>query len=323
MIAAAAIVTVAQETKDKDAPASVAPPSPAASNGINAASNTTIDERYRIGPGDVLDIRVFNRPQLSREMRVDSNGLIQMPLIEGDIRAACMTENELSKQIATLYLRYQRNPYVTVFVKEYSSSPVAVIGAVDKPGRFQLTRRVRLLELLAFAGGPTEKAGGKIQIAHTGAINLCQTQDTQEKGVFDFYSLQDAMRGSKDDNPFVQPGDIISIPEADQAYVVGNVFKPQAVLLREPITVSRAIAMAGGALHATKMSGIRIIRSKKGGTDREVIAVNLDAINKQRAQDIIVEPNDVIEVPTDQGVINRDKIFNVLTGGLPALIYKL
>src|SRR6185295_3222545 len=92
-----------------------------------------VDDRYRIGPGDVLDIRVFNRPQLSREARVDSNGMIQMPLIEGDIRAACRTESELAKDIATLYLKYQRNPFVNVFVKDYSSTPVAVIGAVEKP----------------------------------------------------------------------------------------------------------------------------------------------------------------------------------------------
>jgi polysaccharide export outer membrane protein len=324
MIAAAAVATVAQENKDKAVPASVASQPPeAATAAAVAASNTLTDERYHIGPGDVLDIRVFNRPQLSREARVDSNGVIQMPLIEGDIRAACMTENELAKQIATLYLKYQRNPYVNVFVKEYSSTPVAVIGAVDKPGRFQLTRRVRLLELLAFAGGPTDKAGGKIQIAHTGAISLCELPDAQEKGVFDFYSLQDAMRGSKDDNPFVLPGDIVTIPEADQAYVIGNVNKPQAVSLKEPVTVSRAIAMAGGALRASKLTAVRIVRAAKGSTNRQIIPVNLDAINKQRAPDIMVEPNDVIEVPTDQGVLNREKIFNALTGGIAPLIYKL
>ncbi len=324
MAGSTSIVTVAQETKDKAAPASVAAPQqPVASGGINAAANTTIDERYRIGPGDVLDIRVFNRPQLSREMRVDSNGLIQMPLLEGDIRAACLTENELSKQIATLYLKYQRNPYVNVFVKEYSSTPVAVIGAVDKPGRFQLTRRVRLLELLAFAGGPTDKAGGKIEVAHTGSLSLCEAPGTQEQGVFDFYGLREAMRGGKESNPFIQPGDIISIPEADQAYVIGNVVKPQAVLLKEPVTVSRAIAMAGGPLRATKMTAIRIIRPIKDGATKEVILVNLDAINKQRAQDVMVEPNDVIEVPTDKGVVLRDSFLKIFTGTLPSAIYKL
>ena len=287
-------------------------------------SSTQADERYRIGPGDVLDIRVFNRPQLSREaVRVDSNGMIQMPLIETDIRAACLSENELAATIATLYKKYQRNPYVNVFIKEYSSTPVAVIGSVEKPGRFQLTRRVRLLELLAFAGGPTEKAGGKIQIAHTGSISLCETVDSASTSGFDFYSLRDAMQGGRDANPFIQPGDIISIPEADQAYVIGNVFKPPAVLLKDPVTVSQAVAMAGGTLRATRMSGVRIVRPVKGGTTKDVIMVDLTAINKQRAQDILLEPNDVVEVPTDEGKILRGKIFDAFTGGISAVIYKL
>jgi polysaccharide export outer membrane protein len=289
----------------------------------NEQPSAQSDERYRIGPGDVLDIRVFNRPQLSREARVDSNGVIQMPLLEGDIRAACLTENELAKTIATLYLKYQRNPYVNVFVKEYSSTPVAVIGAVDKPGRFQLTRRVRLLELLAFAGGPTEKAGGKIQIAHTGIVSLCEAPDAESENIFDFYSLRDSMKGSKESNPFIRAGDIISIPEADQAYVVGNVYKPQAVLLKEPVTVSQAIAMAGGTLRASKLKAVRIVRPKKDSTSKDVILVDLEAINKQRAPDILLEPNDVIQVPTNEGKIMTDKILNGLTGGLSAVIYKL
>ena len=318
---------VAQESAKESAkePAKSAEPSSDAAakqETKDAALKAMNDERYRIGPGDVLDIRVFNRPQLSREARVDSNGVIQMPLLEGDIKAACLTENELAQEIARRYLKYQRNPYVNVFVKEYSSTPVAVIGSVEKPGRFQLTRRVRLLELLAFAGGPTEKAGGKIQIAHTGAVSLCESQKGTESNIFDFYPLQEAMRGSKDANPYIQPGDIVSIAEADQAYVVGNVFKPQAVTLKEPVTVSQAIAMAGGTLRATKMSAVKIIRPRSGSmTQKDVIAVDLVAIQKQRAEDILLLPNDVIEVPTDEGKILRDKIFGALTGGLSSIPY--
>jgi sulfur carrier protein ThiS len=81
--------------------------------------------------------------------------------------------------------------------------------------------------------------------------------------------------------------------------------------------------MAGGTLRATKMTGIRIIRPIKGSTTKEVIAVNLEAINKQRAQDVLLEPNDVIEVPTDKGVVLRDNFWKLLTGGLPSVIYKL
>jgi polysaccharide biosynthesis/export protein len=281
------------------------------------------EERYRIGAGDVLDIRVFNRPQLSREsVRVEPNGMIQMPLIETNIRAACLSESELAAEIARLYKKYQRNPYVNVFVKEYSSTPVAVIGQVEKPGRFQLTRRVRLLELLAFAGGPTDKAGGRVQIAHTGSISICESPDAVSKGVFDFYSLKDAMQGGSGSNPYINAGDIVSIPEADEAYVVGNVFKPTVVLLKEPVTVSQAVAKAGGALRASKLSGVNIVRTSDSG-GKTVIPVDLSAISKLRAPDILLQPNDIVAVPTDEGKIFLDKVFGALTGGLSSVPYIL
>src|SRR5438045_4709668 len=89
------------------------------------------DDRYRIGAGDVLDIRVYNRPQLSREaVRVEGNGMIRMPLIESEIQAACHTEGELAKEIATSYAKYYKNLQVDVFIKEYHSKQVAIIGAV-------------------------------------------------------------------------------------------------------------------------------------------------------------------------------------------------
>lgn len=306
-------------------------PPPAAATLTTTATSATSgiipiaqgDERYRIGPGDVLDIRVFNRPQLSREARVDSNGMIQMPLIEKDIRAACLSENELAAEIATLYKKYQRNPYVNVFIKEYSSTPVAVMGAVEKPGRFQLTRRVRLLELLAFAGGPSEKAGGKIQIAHTGSLSLCEAPDTISKNIFDFYSLRDAMQGGRDANPFIHAGDIISIPEADQAYVVGNVNKPTVVLLKDPVTVSQAVAKAGGALRASKLNAVSIVRTAPNNGVKSVIAVDLAAISKLRAPDILLQPDDIVAVPTDEGKIFLDKVFAALTSSLSSVPYIL
>src|SRR2546428_5526550 len=126
---------------------------------------TQANDRYRIGPGDVLDIRILNRPQLSREaIRVEGNGMIRMPLIDGEVQAACRTEGELSKEIADRYLKFYRNPQVDVFIKEYHSRQVAIIGAVNEQGRFELQRRYRLLDLLAFAKGPSDKAGQTINI---------------------------------------------------------------------------------------------------------------------------------------------------------------
>src|SRR5215510_15741991 len=133
------------------------------------------DDRYRIGPGDVLDIRIYTRPQLSREaVRVEGNGMIRMPLIENEIQAGCLTEGELAKEISTRYARYYKNLQVDVFIKEYHSRQVAIIGAVNEQSRFELQRRVRLLELLTYAKGPSTKAGQTINIVHSSATTPCK-----------------------------------------------------------------------------------------------------------------------------------------------------
>ena len=259
-------------------------------------------ERYRIGPGDVLDVRVYNRPQLSREaVRVEGNGMIRMPLIEGEIQAACKTEGELAKEISTRYARYYRNLPVDVFIKEYHAREVALIGAVNDQGRYQMQRRIRLLELLTFAKGPSEKAGQTINIVRAPRTDLCAAGNAPAKSEGGFISLRlnDTLRGDETANPFVEPGDIVTVPEADQVYVVGNVYNPKSLSLREPITVSRAIAMAGGPLRDSKTDKVRIVRQAAGG--QAEMFVNLNAIAQKKAEDVQLKPNDIVEVPESTG----------------------
>jgi polysaccharide export outer membrane protein len=262
-------------------------------------------EPYRIGPGDVLDVRVFNKPQFSREsVRVTVRGTIRMPLLDKEIRAACRTEEELADELEKLYLEYLKTPQVDVFVKEFQSTPVAVIGAVQQPSRFQLQRRVRLLEMLSFVGGPNEKAGRTVQVIHTGPPALCDlpdnaTEDDETKTV-DVYKLSDMLGGKENSNPVVRPGDIINVAEADQVFVVGNVLRPAALVLREPITVTRAIAMAGGLMPDTRRDKVRVIRQAPGSTTKTEIMVDLKAIEKKQAQDVALEANDIVDVPTNE-----------------------
>ena len=266
------------------------------------------DDRYRIGPGDVLDIRVFNKPLLSREaVRVNGNGMIRMPLIEDDILAACHTEGELAKEVARRYLKYQRNPQVDVFVKEYQSQPVAVIGAVNQPTQFKLQRRVKLLELIAYANGPAlEKAGRNVNVIHNVSSNFAcraasENDDDPVKTGLDSYKLKNTLEGDEPSNPYVQPGDIIIIPEADQAFVVGNVLKPMAIPLRDPVTVTQAIAMAGGTQADTRRDKIRIVRQAPGGLEKKEMFVDLKAIEKRQATDVVLQANDIVDVPTNSG----------------------
>jgi len=261
------------------------------------------DDRYRIGPGDVIDIRVYNRPQLSRDaVRVEGNGMIRMPLIENEIQATCLTEGELAKEISTRYARYYKNLQVDVFIKEYHSKQVAIIGAVNEQSRFELQRRVRLLELLTYAKGPSANAGQTINIVHSTASSPCkQTDESDTFAAFSSYKLSDVLQGDPKSNPYLETGDIVTLPEADQVYVVGNVFMPLTISLKEPITLTRAIAMAGGLKQDTRKDKIRVLRQEPGTTIRKEITVDLSAIEKKRSEDLALAPNDIIDVPTSAG----------------------
>jgi polysaccharide biosynthesis/export protein len=272
---------------------------------VVAVATSQPDDRYRIGPGDVLDIRIFNRPNLSRDaVRVEGNGMIRMPLIDTEIQAACKTEGELAAEISRGYIKYYKNPQVDVFIKEYHSKQVAVIGAVNEQSRFELQRRIRLLELLSYAKGPSPKAGQTINIVHAPPSLGCQNANAVNEDAataFVSYKLSETMQGLPSANPFIEPGDIITLPEADQIYVVGNVFTPLTIPLREPITLSRAVAMAGGVKQDSKKDKVRIVRQEPGSATRKEILVDLSAIEKKNADDVALLPNDIIDVPLSGG----------------------
>lgn len=302
LMASTASMIVAQQASAKSVSAQAVQATPESSSTAKPA-----EERYRIGPGDVLDIRVFNKPQFSRDgVRVDGRGMIRMPLIDGEVQAACRTEEDLARELSERYKEFLRNPQVDVFVKEFQSQPVAVLGAVRTPSRFQLQRRVRLLELLSFVGGPADNAGRNIQVVHTAATeSVCAVAApanlSDDAASVDYYSLDATLKGEEQANPFLRGGDIVSIAEADQAYVVGNVLKPMAIALKEPITISRAIAMAGGTMPDTKTDRVRIVRQTPGSTSKTEIYVDLRAIEKHQVDDVLLQANDIVNVPTSSG----------------------
>jgi polysaccharide export outer membrane protein len=293
-------------------------PSLATASAPTASAEVPDDARYRIGPGDVLDIRIYNRPTLSRDgVRVEGNGMFRMPLIETDIPGACKTEGELAKEISTRYARFYKNLQVDVFIKEYHSNQVAVIGAVNDQSRFELQRRIRLLELLTYAKGPSTKAGQTINVVHSTAPSLCRAStDDDETAAFTSYKLSDTLQGDPKANPYLEPGDIVTIPEADQVYVVGNVFLPMSIPLKEPITLSRAIAMAGGTKQDTKKDKVRVVRQEPGTTAKKEIIVDLTAIEKRHAEDIQLLPNDIVDVPASTG---RSILRGLIGGGTQSL----
>jgi len=285
---------------------------------IARVASTTLsdDNRYRIGPGDVLSILVRKAAELSGPVRVDQRGMIRIPMVVHEIQAACRTESELAAEIRNLYLEFKKDPSVEVFVSDFQSRPVSVIGAINSPGQYRLQRQVRLLELLTFSGGPAARAGRTIDIVHSSAPNICESgSDQKTTDVADqisLYVLNDTMAGKIEANPLVRPGDVIHIPDADQVFIIGHVMSPQPIPLRDkPITISRAIAMSGGPARDGATSKIRIIRESSDGGKQEIF-VNLKDIQKLKAPDIALMANDIVEVPSSTG----KTILGLFTGAI-------
>jgi polysaccharide export outer membrane protein len=309
-ISVAAAVLDVREAEGQQAPTVTTGSSP------SPASAPLEDTRYRIGPGDVLAIIVRKAPELSMEaVRVDQQGMIHIPMIKGQITAACRTENELAKEIEDLYREYKTDPSVAIFVREYQSRPVSVIGAVNSPNQFRLQRRVRLLEMLTFAGGPSGAAGRVVNVIHASGTDICEAGSANGAGEAESLSvfrLTDTLKGKVEANPFVAPGDVVQVPQADQVFVVGHVFSPRAIPLQDKtITVSRAIAMAGGPQRDSKTGRIRIVRQADGDA-KQVIFVDLKAIEDHNAVDVALLPNDIVEVPSSTGKV----ILSTLQGAI-------
>jgi len=288
-------------------------------------SNNKANDKYRIGFQDTLEISVFRHPELSQVVNVSQDGTILMPRIDQPIFAVCKTERELKAYIETLYKNYLKNPFVAIRVSEQRSQPFAVIGAVQKPNLFYLNRRTRLLELLALAGGQdVERNPAKIQIARIGNIGGCREDgdktDEDEKVEFISYKLRDVLEGKQ--NPWMQPGDIVSVLEAEEAYVVGQVFKPTKVLLKEPVTLTQAIAEAGGLEQNAKTDKVIIQRQESGSGAKTELVYNLKDIREKKVPDPLLQANDIVQVSTDKIKSVRNGLLKALGGGLGNIFYR-
>lgn len=270
---------------------------------------------YLIGVGDVLRITVVKQTLLSVDgVRVGNDGMIRLPMLDAGVPAACLTETELSAVISERYKKYLLNPQIYVTVREYNANPVALVGAVLAPGRFQLQRPMRLLELLTFVNGPAPNAGKTVEIIRSTNANKCEQKlvvDSDKGAQSPIEPLQEiislplaeVLKGNESVNPFVQAGDIIRISEAqiEQAFVIGSVKAAATINLREPVTLTKAIAMAGGVAPGANIEKVKISRQQPDGLNKTEMIVNLKNISKQKQDDILLQPNDIIDVPGASG----------------------
>lgn len=291
---------------------------------LNTSENifSSREERYRIGFQDILQITVYRHGDLSQTISVGQDGTITLPRINEPVVAVCKTERELADLITELYKSYLRNPFVTVRTLEQRSQPFAVIGAVNKPGNFFLNQKTSLLSLLSLAGGPlVEKSGSRIQVARIGNLSACNPSDENDSEIeFYTYNINDVMTGKE--NPWMQPGDIVSVLEAEEAYVVGDVFEPAKITLKEPVTLSEAIARAGGESDTAKLSKVVIQRKEKGNPVRVELVFNLKDIRANKIPDPLLQANDIVTISSSNTKIIKKGLFKVLTSSIANIFYR-
>jgi polysaccharide biosynthesis/export protein len=293
---------------------------------VSATNTQDLDDRYRIGLQDTVEVHVFGQPQLSQSVRVNANGTINLFRLPEPIVAVCRTERELADEIADAYRKdYLRNPEVNVIVTEQFSRSFAVIGAVQKPGSYFINRRVRLLELLSQAGGPSKEAGSRLIVARTGSRSSCKMGDPAPAVEDDItlldFRIRDVLESKQ--NLEMRPGDIVSVLESDVVYVYGNVNKQGQVEMKEPITLTQAIASSEGLKPATKKDQVRVFRQKPGSLERDEFVYDLDDINKRKVQDPYLEPNDIVAVSEDRAKSIINAIGKSLTQGVGTIFYRV
>jgi len=255
---------------------------------------------YRIGPEDLLEIAVFEDDKLNKTVRVSSQGNITLPLI-GTLRVKGLTANELEKEIRELLAeKYFQNPNVSVFIREYRNQRIAVMGAVEKPGVFDITGQRTILDMLGMAGGLKEDAGQMLFfIRSSGPVEkISQTAATgiPETLVIDLEML--LISGDLTLNLPVAHGDVLNIPISGKVFVAGEVVKPGGFLLKgKRMSINQAITMAEGLKPTADGSQSTIFRYSGKDGQREAIPVDLYAVHKGKAEDLILKENDIIIVP--------------------------
>ena len=243
---------------------------------------------------DLLEISIFGHQELNSRARVSEQGKITLPLI-GEVEIEGLTKTEVEQKLSQLLgENYLQDPQVTIFILEYQSKMVSVIGAVTNPGRYELLGRETLLEIIAKAQGFTTDAGNDIIITR-------ENNDGKKKSLK--ISIEDLTlkEDARVDIP-IQPNDVVYVPpdKIIIIYVTGQVRNPGAIEVKQSVfshfTLLRAIAQAGGFSERAKKGGVIIKRIGENGKEK-VIKVNVKDIEKGKKKDIPLKENDVIIVP--------------------------
>ena len=276
------------------------PAAPHAESGattLNEISNLPV---AKIGDDDLLGVTVYDAPELTRTIRVSSQGDIRLPIVKQPIHAAGLYPEELEKVIATALTddHVLVDPVVTVSIVEYRSRPITVVGAVKMPLTFQATGNVTLLDAISRAQGLTDNAGSEVLVSHE-----APTADGKSTALLQRIPVRGLLDGANPAlNLSLQGGEVIRVPEAGRIFVVGDIKKPGAFYITDgsESSVLKALALSEG-LDSFSSHQAYIYRSEESGGSRQEIPIELKKIMDRKSPDVALMSGDILYIPSANG----------------------
>ena len=245
------------------------------------------DSSIRLGSGDLIEVSVYDVPEMTTKTRVSDTGEIYLPLISY-VHVDGLTITEAEKVIEQRLSKggFIRDPHVQLFVTEYTSDGASVLGEVVRPGIYPVLGDQKLFSILSAAGGLSDKAGQSVTVTH---------RSQPDKPVV--VKISRNLDEHPDSNINVSPGDTIMVRRADIVYIVGDVARPSGFLMDNGgrLSVLQAIALAGGTTSTAKLNGTRIIRKSPTGVSE--VPVPLKKLLQAKAADIPLQADDILFVP--------------------------
>lgn len=316
---------------------------------------------YVIGPGDLVNVQVFDVPEMSRELRVSQTGTIGMPLVPVRLHISGLTETQTEQKITEVLEANGliSHPEVSVTVKEKKSRPITIVGAVAHPQVYEADRQVTLIDVLAQAGGITPDAADHVIVTRPERDNSQDAADAVPQETAPSVSASDAPpaaqgsdkpsaeppqipppvvntitvnlsqileAGDMVNNVIIQPGDVVTVPHAGIVYVLGAVPRPGGYTVtndRAQLSTLKVLSLAGGLERTAKSDRAVIVRKDATGKQQEV-DVDLKKIMKFEAEDVQLRPSDILFVPRSAGkqaAIRAAELATAIGTGL--LIYRL
>jgi polysaccharide export outer membrane protein len=266
--------------------------------GLSNSPLTAIPEDFadlRLAPGFLLNVQVYDEPEMSTQARVDKEGNVSLPLI-GSVHVAGMTIPAAEKAVEDRFRQGEifKDPQVTLNVEQYASASITVLGEVQNPGRIQLLAPHSLLDVLGMAGGETNLAGETVEVKSPG-------KDGTSATINHTYQYSRSSNGDSIRDVVIQPGDTVTVTRAGIVYVLGAVNRPGGYLMQEDgkLNVAQALSLAQGTSMQAKTGALRVVRHSPNGQLQE-IPVSYDEMMGGKLQPLQLQAEDIVYVPVSK-----------------------